>query len=242
MKSTKRFKNKKIFVSGASRGIGKAIAQAFRSEGAWVVGTSTGSIKEPDESCKEWFSADFSDIDQINNCAKFLGESKPDVLINNAGINKNAPFAEIDPNTFQLIQQVNVFAPFILCQAAIQSMKREGWGRIVNVSSIWGKISMAGRASYSASKFSLDGMTTTLAVEHAADGIIANSIAPGFIDTDLTHRMLGEKGIQELVSRVPAGRLGNVKEIEHLVLWLASEENTFISGQNIAIDGGFTRV
>jgi len=242
MKSTKRFENKKIFVTGASRGIGRAIAQAFSSEGAWVVGTSTGNIKEPDKSCKEWFSADFSDIDQIKKCAKFLGESKPDVLINNAGINKNAPFAEIDPNTFQLIQQVNVFAPFILCQAAIKSMKREGWGRIVNVSSIWGKVSMSGRASYSASKFSLDGITTTLAVEHASDGIIANSIAPGFIDTDMTHRMLGEEGIRELVSKVPAGRLGKVEEIAHLVLWLASEENTFISGQNIAIDGGFTRV
>ena len=242
MKITKRFENKKIFVTGASRGIGRAIAQAFSSEGAWVVGTSTGSIKEPDESCKEWFSADFSDIDQINNCAKFLGESKPDVLINNAGINKNAPFAEIDPNTFQLIQQVNVFAPFMLCQAAIQSMKREGWGRIVNVSSIWGKISMAGRASYSASKFSLDGMTTALAVEHAADGIIVNSIAPGFIDTDMTHRMLGDEGIRALVSKVPAGRLGKVEEIARFVLWLASEENTFISGQNIAIDGGFTSV
>ena len=101
---------------------------------------------------------------------------------------------------------------------------------------------MAGRASYSASKFALDGMTTTLAVEHAADGIIANSIAPGFIDTDLTHSMLGDEGIKALVSKVPAGRLGKVEEIARLVLWLASEENTFIFGQNIAIDGGFTRV
>jgi len=181
-------------------------------------------------------------MDQIKKCARFLDKLKPDVLINNAGINKNAPFTEIEPNTFQLIQQVNVFAPFILCQAAIPSMKCKGWGRIVNVSSIWGKICMAGRASYSASKFALDGMTTTLAVEHAADGIIANSIAPGFIDTDLTHSMLGEKGIQTLVSKVPSGRLGKVEEIARFVLWLASEENTFISGQNIAIDGGFTRV
>ena len=164
------------------------------------------------------------------------------MLINNAGINKNAPFAEIDPNTFQLIQQVNVFAPFILCQAAIQSMKDNRWGRIVNVSSIWGKICMAGRASYSASKFALDGMTSTLAVEYAADGIIANSISPGFINTDLTHRMLGNEGIQALVPKVPVGRLGKVEEIAKLVLWLASEENTFISAQNIAIDGGFTRV
>lgn len=121
-------------------------------------------------------------------------------------------------------------------------MKRKGWGRIVNVSSIWGKISMAHRASYSASKFAVDGMTVALAAEHAADGIVANSIAPGFIDTDLTRRMLGKAGIQALVSKVPANRLGRVEEIARLVLWLASDENTFISGQNIAIDGGFTRV
>jgi 3-oxoacyl-[acyl-carrier protein] reductase len=85
-------------------------------------------------------------------------------------------------------------------------------------------------------------MTLALAAEHSADGIIANSVAPGFIDTDLTHRMLGEDEIRALVSKVPANRLGRVDEIARLVLWLASEENTFMVGQNIAIDGGFARV
>ena len=101
---------------------------------------------------------------------------------------------------------------------------------------------MAHRASYSASKFALDGMTVALAAEHSADGIIANSIAPGFIDTDLTHRTLGEAGIEALTAKVPVRRLGRIDEIARLVLWLASEENTFVAGQNIAIDGGFTRV
>ena len=113
---------------------------------------------------------------------------------------------------------------------------------MVNISSIWGKISMADRASYSASKFALDGMTLALAVEHAVDGIIANSIAPGFIDTDLTHSMLSDAGIKALIAKVPANRLGHVDEIARLTLWLSSDENTFIVGQNIAIDGGFTRV
>ena len=237
-----RFGNRKVFVTGASRGIGRAIAQAFRAEGAWVIGTCTGTYDDVDDVCNEWFSADFSDVRQIECCADFARGAKPDVLVNNAGINKNAPFAEIDPEDFRSIQQVNVFAPFMLCQAAIPSMKRKGWGRIVNVSSIWGKISMAHRASYSASKFALDGLTVALAAEHSADGILANSIAPGFIDTELTHRMLGDAGIQALVSKVPAQRLGRVEEIARLVLWLASEENTFVAGQNIAIDGGFTRV
>lgn len=237
-----RFQNKKVFITGASRGIGKAIAEAFRAEGAWVVGTRTGKPQEVDDTCQEWFEADFTDLAQLQRCADYLRNSEPEILVNNAGINKNAPFVDIVPDDFQSIQQVNVFAPFMLCQAAIPAMKRKGWGRIVNMSSIWGKISMAHRASYSASKFALDGMTLALAAEHSADGIIANSIAPGFIDTDLTHRMLGDDGIRILVSKVPANRLGRVDEIARLVLWLCSDENTFIAGQNIAIDGGFTRV
>ena len=237
-----RFLNKKVFITGASRGNGKAIAKAFRAEGASIIGTRTGKPDEVDATCQEWVEADFSDIAQIEFCADFLRNSAPDILINNAGINKNAPFVDIAPDDFRTIQQVNVFAPFMLCQAAIPAMKRNGWGRLVNISSIWGKISMTHRASYSASKFALDGMTLALAAEHSADGIIANCIAPGFIDTDLTHRMLGDAGINALTAKVPASRLGQVDEIAHLVLWLASEENTFIVGQNIAIDGGFTRV
>lgn len=237
-----RFQNKKVFITGASRGIGHEIARAFRTEGAWVIGTRTGKHTEPDDTCNEWFSADFTNADEIKSCADFLRGVEPDILVNNAGINKNAPFVEIDPADFRSIQQVNVYAPFLLCQAVIPSMKQKQWGRIVNISSIWGKISMAHRASYSASKFALDGMTVALAAEHSEDGIIANSIAPGFIDTELTHRMLGDAGIEALVAKVPAKRLGKVGEIAALVLWLASEENTFIAGQNIAIDGGFTRV
>lgn len=237
-----RFSGKKIFISGASRGIGLAIAHAFRAEGAWVIGTQTGKNSITDDVCQEWVTADFLDMEQIRNCADIVRHAEPDVLINNAGINKIAPFIEIAPSDFQSIQQVNVFAPFLLCQAAIPAMVRRGWGRIVNVSSIWGKISKEHRASYSTSKFALDGMTLALAAEYAANGILANCIAPGFIDTELTRQILGEQGIQTLVSAVPARRLGQADEIARLALWLASGENTYITGQNIAIDGGFSRV
>lgn len=237
-----RFSGKKIFISGASRGIGLAIAHAFRAEGAWVIGTRTGKNSITDDVCQEWVTADFLDMEQIRNCADIVRHAEPDVLINNAGINKIAPFIEIAPSDFQSIQQVNVFAPFLLCQAAIPAMVRRGWGRIVNVSSIWGKISKEHRASYSTSKFALDGMTLALAAEYAANGILANCIAPGFIDTELTRQILGEQGIQTLVSAVPARRLGQADEIARLALWLASGENTYITGQNIAIDGGFSRV
>jgi NAD(P)-dependent dehydrogenase (short-subunit alcohol dehydrogenase family) len=163
-------------------------------------------------------------------------------LINNAGINKNLTFVEIDPIMFQRIQQVNVFAPFSLCQAAIPSMQRKGWGRIVNISSIWGKIGKEHRAAYSASKFALDGLTLSLAAEHAADGILANCVAPGFTDTELTQKMLGEEGIRKILTTVPIRRMANVEEIARFVVWLSSPENSYITGQNIAIDGGFSRV
>ena len=237
-----RFSEKKVFITGASRGIGKAIAQGFREEGAWVIGTSTKVENVDKNICQEWYITDFTDMAQINSCAKYVSQVQPDILINNAGVNKIAPFVEIDPDDFLKIQQVNVFAPMQLCQAAIPAMKRKAWGRIVNLTSIWGKISKEFRASYSCSKFALDGMTLALTAEHAVDGIIANSVAPGFIDTELTRQVLGEVGMQSLTSLVPTRRLGQADEIARLVLWLASGENTYLAGQNIAIDGGFSRV
>jgi NAD(P)-dependent dehydrogenase (short-subunit alcohol dehydrogenase family) len=238
---TARFSGKTVFVTGASRGIGRAIARAFRAQDAWVVGTATSS-RVADDVCQEWVTADFTVMDGIRACAERVRRIGPDVLVNNAGINRIAPFVEISEKDFCAIQQVNVIAPFLLCQAAVPAMKKKGRGHIVNVSSIWGKISKEFRASYSASKFALDGLTIALAAEHSVDGIVANSVAPGFIDTDLTRNVLGEAGIQSLISTVPARRLGQADEIARLVLWLASEENTYVSGQNIAIDGGFSRV
>jgi NAD(P)-dependent dehydrogenase (short-subunit alcohol dehydrogenase family) len=237
-----RFSGKTILVTGASRGIGRAVAQAFRSEGARVIGTRTPGGQEPPDLCQEWFVADFSNLAQLHACAGSVRQAEPDVLVNNAGINKVAPFIEINTDDFLSIQQVNVLAPLLLCQAVIPAMRRRGWGRIVNISSVWGKISKAHRGSYSASKFALDGLTVALAAEHTADGIIANSVAPGFIDTELTRRVLGEAGIQSLAANVPARRIGQPDEIARLVLWLASDENTYLAGQNVSIDGGFGRV
>jgi short-subunit dehydrogenase len=232
--------NKTVFVTGATRGIGMAISAAFQAAGAKVIGA--GTQKGATGPFDDYYQADFSHSDQIRSCAEYVRKLEPDILINNAGINVNAPFTEIDLEDFQKIQQVNVFAPFSLCQAAIPSMRRKGWGRIVNVSSVWGKISKAHRATYSASKFALDGMTLALAAEFAADGILANCIAPGFTDTELTHSMLGAEGIRKIITTVPIGRMATVDEIALFVVWLGGATNTYITGQNIAIDGGFSRV
>lgn len=237
--SSMNLSGKLVFLTGATRGIGREIYTDLISAGATVIGTGTSASKP--EAVKEYYQADFSNQDCIYNCANYLRKVKPDILINNAGININNPFIDIEPRDFLKIQQVNLFAPFCLSQAVVPGMKSKGWGRIVNVSSIWGKKSKEYRAAYSASKFALDGMTLAVALEHAIDGILANCVAPGFTDTELTRQTLGTIGINKLVDEIPIGRMAKSKEISKFIVWLASPENTYITGQNIAIDGGYTR-
>ncbi len=228
-------------VTGGTRGIGRAIVEKLLAKGVRVIATGT---KEgaPAPGGAEYRRVEFGSPPVTRGFAEEVKSLDIDILINNAGINKINEFEKISPDEFEVIQEINVRAPFYLCQAVVPAMKKKNWGRIVNITSIFGKVSKEYRASYSASKFSLDGMTCALAAEVARYGILANCVAPGVIDTELTRRVLGERGIAEIVSRIPAGRLGIPEEIAAFVVWLAGPENTYISGQNIAIDGGFTRV
>jgi NAD(P)-dependent dehydrogenase (short-subunit alcohol dehydrogenase family) len=234
------FAGKTVFVTGATRGIGLAIATRFKADGARVIGTGTAQAAAVND-LDEYVCADFSRTEDVQACATRLAALAPDILINNAGINKIAPFAEITLEDFTRIQTVNVTAPFLLCKAAAPAMRQRGWGRIVNISSIWGKISREHRVSYSASKFAIDGLTLAIALEYARDGVLANCVAPGFTDTELTRRVLGESQLAQVAQAVPARRIADVAEIAGLVAWLASPANTYVTGQNIAIDGGFSR-
>jgi len=236
-----RLDGKTALVTGGTRGIGHAIAAHLIAEGAavTVTGTKPGG-HGPTGS--EYKAVDFADGEATEAFAGEIEGAGFDILVNNAGINIISPFAEIDTGDFTAIQQINVTAPFLLCRAVVPGMRDSGWGRIVNVSSIWGKKAKEYRGSYGTSKFAIDGMTTALAAEVAEFGILANCVAPGFIETDMTRQVLGEDGMRELAAAVPARRLGKPDEVARLVAWLVSPANTYISGQNIAIDGGFTRV
>lgn len=232
---------KTAVVTGATRGIGRAIAARLLADGARVLGTGTRSGSGVVAGC-DYRGVDFTDAAATEGFAAELAGLAPDILINNAGINRIGPFADLALDDFRRVQQVNVTAPFRLCQAVVPQMRAKGWGRIVNICSIWGIISKALRGPYSASKFALDGLTAALAAEVAGDGVLANCVSPGFIDTELTRSVLTAEQIAALVAQVPVGRLGRPEEVAALVAWLAGPDNSFISGQNIAIDGGFTRV
>ena len=230
-------------VTGGTRGIGYSIAKRLIQDGIDVIVTGTGTKNTSDYPIgADFYQVDFLNDSSVKDFIEHLKQKPIDILINNAGINKIGEFDKIDAVDFDNIQKVNLKTPFLLCQAVIPYMKKNNWGRIVNITSIWGSVTKEYRASYSSSKFALDGMTVALAAEVASMGILANSVAPGFIDTDLTRKVLGDKGIQEIKNIIPIKRLGKPNEVASFISFLVSEENTYISGQNIMIDGGFSRV
>ena len=228
-------------VTGATRGIGYAIAERLLKDGLEVIITGTKKNgKHPAGS--SYYQVDFLDEDSTNKFINFLKKQQINILVNNAGINKISEFSSIDIDDFDRILRINLRAPFQICQAVIPYMEKIKWGRIVNLTSVFGNISKEYRAAYSSSKFGLDGMTLALAAEVSEKGILANSVGPGIIDTDMTRDVLGYSGIAKLKGQIPMKRLGQVSEIASLVSWLVSNENTYMTGQNLMIDGGFTRV
>lgn len=232
---------KKALVTGASRGIGLAIAKKLIKEGVEVISTGT---KPEGHHAKgsSYLQVDFLDKNSTNNFIKRIKDKRIDILVNNAGINKIDRFEEISETDFDKILQVNLKAPFLIAQTVVKHMKEKNWGRVVNIASIFSKLSKAQRASYSASKFALDGLTAAMSAELSEFNILVNTVSPGFINTELTKEILGAEGIRGIKDTIPSKRLGEPEEIAAFVSWLVSEENNYISGQNLIIDGGFSRV
>jgi 3-oxoacyl-[acyl-carrier protein] reductase len=229
---------KQVLVTGATRGIGQAVAKEFKFHGWKVIGVGTKDIDLPNY-LDQYIACDLES--NIEHLCTLIETLNIDTLINNAGINIINDFLDINSNDFNDIQKINVYAPFRLSQSVIPQMLKKKWGRIVNISSVWGKISKQGRASYSTSKFGIDGLTVAMANEFASQGILCNCVAPGFIDTEMTWKNLGPLGVEKILENVPIKRLAKVDEVAKLIFMLGSENNTYISGQNISIDGGFTR-
>lgn len=240
------FKNKKVLVTGGTSGIGASIAASFFSSGAtvYITGTSNRSfenfkIQYPQVKVT-FLVADFLSLEQLEELNKQVEDIGFDVVVNNAGINKIDTVDEVTLADFQAIQDVNVRAPFLISQASIKNMRKNKWGRIINIASVFGVVTKEKRVSYTVSKAAIIGMTKTMALDLAADNVLVNAVSPGFIDTELTRTILGQDGIKEMVSKVPMNKLGTADDVAKTVLFLASDLNSFMTGQNIVLDGGFT--
>ncbi len=210
-------------------------------EGVIVEYTGRSEVQENHGGSK-YIKIDFTNNDEIAQFESYVRQNDYDILINNCGINKISPISKLDRRDFEEIIHVNLTVPSLLISAVSSSMCEKGWGRIVNVGSIWGKISKEHRAAYSASKHGIDGVTAAVAAEVARFGVLVNTVSPGFVRTKLTESVLGKQGMAEMAEAVPIRRLAEPTEIANFVNWLCSDDNSYISGQNLLIDGGFSRV
>ena len=234
------FTGKTILVTGGTRGIGKAVADSLNSLGANVI--ITGKT-DRDSYSNGFIPADFSTRDGISRFIDAL-DSIPEIngCFNCAGINRISLIDDIAIEDFDLVMNVNLYAPFLISKYLIKRMRASNYGRIVNVSSIWGSITKKGRTSYSISKNGIIGLTRSLAVEAAENNVTVNCISPGFTETELTKKSLTDLEIRELEKTIPGKRMATPEEIADVAVFLLSEQNSYMTGQNIIVDGGFSIV
>ena len=215
-----------VLITGASKGIGKATAEKYRSE--------NHNVYTPQRS-----ELDLIDNFSIENYIKAHNETF-DVIINCAGINDINLLENITDEEIFRMFQTNAIAPLKLLRGLVGGMKKREFGYIVNIASIWAVVSKAGRTVYSSTKNAIHGITNSLAVELAEYNILVNTICPGFTATELTYKNNTKEQIAKIVDDIPLKRMAEPKEIANLIYLLGSKENTYITGQKISIDGGFT--
>ena len=233
-------KNKVVFISGASRGIGESLASYFAEKDYYVVGTSRNDFEFKNASKNLIpIKLDITCRESITNCFDFLKEKNllPNILINNAGITSDQLFLRMKDNEWDDVISTNLTGVFNLTKIFIKNMIKNREGRIVNISSISGLMGNPGQVNYSSSKAALNGFTKSLAKEVGSRNITVNNVAPGFIDTDMTS-FLQDEAKEEIINSIPLQRLGNVDDVSKLVYFLTSNKASYITGQTISVDGG----
>ena len=234
-------------VTGASRGIGQGVALSLARDGWHVVGTAT--TRAGADSMMAAFSAQgvavqgnvlqVQDDSSVDLLVKQLSDElgPPSLLVNNAGITRDNLLVRMKPDEWSEVLDVNLGSMYRLCKAVLRPMTRARWGRIINISSVVGRMGNAGQTNYAASKGGIEAFTRSLAQEVGSRSITVNAVAPGFINTDMTTQISDEQRAR-LLERVPLGRLGEVSEVAALVSFLASDAAAYITGETIHVNGG----
>ena len=234
-------------ITGASRGIGKAIAMELATRGITIIGTATPQsgaqqiseylkLKKADGVGMELDVSEGASIERLfsNISEKF---KEPTILVNNAGITKDNLLMRMKDDEWQSVIDTNLGSMYRVTKLCLRAMTKAKWGRVVNISSVVGSSGNPGQTNYAASKAGVEGFTRSLAKEIGSRGITVNSVAPGFIETDMTSTLEGEQ-VQKLLSQVPLRRLGKPEEIASMVGFLVSEEASYITGETIHVNGG----
>ena len=236
-----------VLVTGASRGIGKAIAQALGAEQATVIGTATSAAGADSISAAleengikgTGMVLDVADSDSVTSCVKQVIEEygAPDILVNNAGITRDNLLVRMKDDEWAAVIDANLSSIFRLSKACLRGMMKARHGRIINIASVVAATGNPGQANYSAAKAGMIGFGKSLAREVGSRGITVNAIAPGFIDTDMTRNLAADQR-ESLISQIPLGRLGDVDDIASAAVFLASPQAAYITGETLHVNGG----
>lgn len=215
-----------VLITGAARGIGKATASLYEQQGYNVIGIDVNDL-------------DLTDLDAVRCYAREM-PIKPDIIVNNAGINNVNNVDELLDKDIEDTTKIIYLAPLYLIREIVPYMKEKRFGRIVNLGSIWSVVSKGGRTTYCAAKHAIHGVTNTLAVELGEYNILVNTVCPGFTNTEMTSKNNTPEQVAQFCEEIPLGRMAQPNEIAELIFFLGSEKNTYITGQKMVIDGGFT--
>jgi NAD(P)-dependent dehydrogenase (short-subunit alcohol dehydrogenase family) len=216
-----------VLITGGARGIGAAIAMRLRDGGHTVLSPAREEL-------------DLAVPQSIDAFLRRHRSAEIDILVNNAGINVLRPIEDIDGETWQSMLQVNLTSALRLTQAFAPSMAARGWGRILNVASIFAAVTRERRGAYSMTKAALAALTRTAAVEFGPRGVLVNALAPGYVDTELTRRNNPPEALAAIEAGIPLRRMAQAAELAEVAAFLVSAANTYLTGQTIIVDGGFT--
>ncbi len=236
--------SKIAIVTGGTRGIGEAISVSLKEAGYKVAAVYAGNDERAKEFSErtgiETFKFDVSDHEACAAGVKQISDNlggSIDILVNNAGITRDGVLHRMDHKAWQAVIDTNLGSCFNMCSCVIDSMRENGFGRIVNVGSINGQAGQYGQVNYAAAKSGIHGFTKALAQEGAGKGITVNAIAPGYVDTDMV-RAVPENVLEKIIARIPVGRLGKAEDIARSVKFLVADEAGFITGSTLSVNGG----